>query len=368
MPRPDCSHPMASGVRPDDGRRAEAATAAPTGSCPPVEGVTDGVQDASPGTRGLQGDGARAVVALARCSGYDRLAVEAAVGAVLDASGWRPARGARVLVKPNLLRFQPGGLCCTHPEVVRAACVWLQAHDVHVTVGDSPAFGTAQGVAARIGLADALAPLGLAVIQLDGPRQVEVADGGGGTTTIGVSRHALDADAILSVPRLKAHCQMRVTCAVKNLFGCVCGVRKALAHTTHGADTRVFGGLVADIFAALPPVAALCDAVTCMHVTGPAGGEPFGLGLMGASVSPAALDAVCCSVIGLDPSVVPLWGEMRRRGFPGTDPADMDYPLEGPSAFDGRGFVVPGVLKDVSFAPGVLLRSLCRRVLSSLRG
>lgn len=367
MQRPECSPSMTSDVQKDEGQQAatnDAATRLPSAAA----GATVGGREASARACGVYGADARAVVALARCSGYDRPAVEVAVGAVLDASGWRPAYGARVLVKPNLLRFQPGGLCCTHPEVVRAACGWLQAHGVQVTVGDSPAFGTAQGVAERIGLAEALAPLGLAVIQLDAPRQVEVAAGGGGTTTIGVSRYALDADAILSVPRLKAHCQMRVTCAVKNLFGCVCGVRKALAHTTHGADTQVFGGLVADIFAALPPVVALCDAVTCMHVTGPAGGEPFHLGLVGASVSPVALDAVCCSVIGLDPSVVPLWGEMRRRGLPGTDPADMDYPLLAPASFDGRGFVVPGVLKDVSFAPGVLLRSLCRRILSSLRG
>lgn len=308
-------------------------------------------------------------VALTRCADYARDIVEAGVARVLEASGWRVASGARVLVKPNLLRFQPGGLCCTHPEVVRAACVWLLAQGARPVVGDSPAFGTAQGVALRLGIVDALKPLGLCVLQLDAPHPVSVRGGDGvKVTTLGVSRHALEADAILSVPRLKAHCQMRITCAVKNLFGCVSGVRKALAHTTHGADTRVFGGLVADVFAALPPVAALCDGITCMHVTGPAGGHPYALGLLAASTSPAALDAVCCSMLGLAPEQVPLWEEMQRRAMPGASLDRVAYPLLRPEAFDGRGFEVPGVLKEVSFAPAVLLRSLCRRVVASLRG
>lgn len=90
-----------------------------------------------------------------------------------------------------------------------------------------------------------------------------------------MSRLALECDALLSVPRVKAHAQMRVTLAVKNLFGCVCGLRKAVAHTVQGNTPGVFETCVAALWQALPPVAGLADGITAMHVTGPSGGSRF---------------------------------------------------------------------------------------------
>ena len=70
-------------------------------------------------------------------------------------------RGAKVLVKPNLLTATP--LACTSPEVTAAVCSWLLDQGAHVTVLDSPGFGRAESVARAIGLAELLRPLGLAV-------------------------------------------------------------------------------------------------------------------------------------------------------------------------------------------------------------
>lgn len=292
-------------------------------------------------------------VALTACPSHDATAVSRAVGQVLDASRWTPPRG-RVLVKPNLLRAVP--LACTHPAVTAAACRWLMDCGARPLVADSPGFGTARGVAAAIGLEDALKPLGLKVHALDGPVPVPLRGGG----SWGVSRMALEAEAILSIPRVKAHTQVRVTLAVKNLFGCICGLGKVMAHARQGETLTCFTDGVADLLLALPPAAGLADGVTAMHGTGPSGGQPFPLGCIGASSSAAALDVALCRMLGLKPETSPIWDALCRAGV-AQALAEPTYPLRRPEEFATEGFRLPAELAEISFRPRRLLWSVLRR-------
>lgn len=302
-------------------------------------------------------------VALTACADYAPGAVSAAVAAVLDASGWKPGFGDKVLVKPNLLRAVP--LACTHPQVVAAACVWLLERGTRVTVADSPGFGTAGGVAEAVGLNAALRPLGLAVRPLDNAVPVPLGDGLG---QWGVSRMALESDAVLSVPRVKAHAMLRLSLSVKNLFGCVCGLRKAWAHTAQGSRPGGLESGMLALHAALPPVVALADGVVAMHRTGPAKGSPYPLGLLAASACPQALDTAIGALLGAKPASVPLWAEALRRALPGADVQTIAYPLELPEKFDASLFILPAKLEDISFRPHRLLLSLGRRLVRAWRG
>lgn len=316
-------------------------------------------------------------VALRRCAGYDPAGVAAAVGAVLDAAlrGAFPVPGMRVLVKPNLL--QPRLLACTHPQVVAAACAWLLDHGCRVTVADSPGFGRATAVARAIGLDDALRPLGLAVrglghgpgvaVRLDLP-PASLAQCGGTPPLFTVAAEALECDALLSIPRIKAHSQMLLSLAVKNCFGCVPGLRKAVVHARQGRDPDCFADCLAALWAALPPVFALADGIEAMHVTGPGRGHPFALGLVAASPSAPALDRVVRELLGAPET--PLERALARRAGAGSARARpaVVFPLERPEACRARGFRVPAELAHTSFRPGRLLKSLCRRLWAAARG
>ncbi len=302
-------------------------------------------------------------VALTRCASYARPEVEDGVRAVFAAAGYAPAPGTRVLVKPNFLKADPTGLCCTHPEVVRAACVYLLDRGCRVTVGDSPAFGSAARVASSIGLAPMLSELGVPVITLDSPRTVTLPSG----MRIGISRHALETDAVLSVPRIKAHTQMRLTCSVKNLFGCVSGVRKAVAHSTHGDKGNAFRTLLAEVPAMLPPTAALADGIVAMDRMGPSEGDPCSLGVLGAALEPVALDTAIYTMLGTTPQAVPLWGELQARKAHGARMEEVFFPMLGPDAFRDVRFRLPRSLTPESFHPLRLLRSAFRRLWARYR-
>lgn len=301
-------------------------------------------------------------VTLHACPDHTKATVEAAVTAVLEASGWRPGRGAKVLVKPNLLRAVP--LACTHPGVVAAACAWLLDQGARVRVGDSPGFGTGPGVAGAVGLAAALHPLGLQVLGLDDPVPVPLKFGG----HWGVSRLALESDALLSIPKVKAHAMMRLSLSVKNLFGCVCGLRKAWAHARQGNRPEAFVSGILDLYAALPSVAALADGIAAMHITGPSGGQPFPLRVVGASTNAQALDTALGALLGTKPENIPLWNEAIRRHLPGADVASLVYPLEIPTRLAPTTFILPATLEDISFRPHRFALSLGRRLVKKWRG
>lgn len=275
----------------------------------------------------------------------------------------RSLRGAKVLVKPNLLRAAP--LACTSPAVVAAACAWLLDQGARVTVLDSPGFGRAEGVARAIGLDGGLRPLGLAV---SGPGKAVPLRLDNGSC-FAVSRRALESDLILSVPRVKAHSQMLLTLAVKNLFGLVAGMRKALVHTREGRSPEGFADALAALWAALPPVAALADGVIAMQRTGPSGGIPHPLGLLGSSPSAVALDEALCAVLGLEFRQTPLGAALERRGAPGCAAAGarVHYTDARPEEVAVRDFALPTELTHTSFRPGRLLRSCLRRFWLGLR-
>jgi uncharacterized protein (DUF362 family) len=306
-------------------------------------------------------------VALLRQEGYARATLEAAVERLFGACGVSFAPGERVLVKPNLVSRTNAALCCTHPEVVRAVCAYVLDCGAKPRVADSPGYGSAESVAAACGLDKALASLSLRVSSLGRPVPLRLSGGG----SIGLSRDALEAERIVSVPRLKAHGQFRVTGAVKNLFGCVCGCRKALAHMRLGATRGAMEAMVLDVAAALPPTLALADAVTCLHKGGPVHGEPFHLGLLAASPVPLALDAALFGLLGQSPATVPLWAEALRRGLPGAKGTGADgqgvcFPLEPPAAFDATGFVIAQGLSPMRFEPLSFVRGRVKSLLDRL--
>lgn len=302
------------------------------------------------------------LVAIDRCGTPAR--AEGVLPRVLDAAlPGVDLHGRHVLVKPNLVSARP--LACTEPLVVAALCRWLREQGATVRVADSPGFGTASYVAHRVGLDTALRPLGLSVEALDDPLPLRLDTG----VAFPVARLARESDLIVSAARVKAHSQMRLTLSVKNCFGCVSGLRKAVIHTRQGQDPAFFADCLAALWAALPPVYGVLDGITAMHVTGPSAGQPYALGLLGVSASCVALDEAFYTLLGCPVADVPLAAALERRGEPhcrvhGCRPR---YPLLSPEDVAVRDFRWPALLAHTSFRPWRLLKSCLRRIWLSFK-
>ncbi|QJB55067.1 DUF362 domain-containing protein [Pseudodesulfovibrio sp. zrk46] len=273
-------------------------------------------------------------VAIARILEYESTMLDSATALILEESGFKPSPGQRVLVKPNLVSPSNARHCSTNPLVVRAACAYLRDCGAVITVADSPAYGPASHVAKRSGLGEAMASLGLKVQSLKRATPLTLRKGG----SIGLSADAMESDLILNIPKLKVHCQMTISGSVKNMFGCVVGFRKALAHNQIGHSYDLFQSMLMDVYEALPQTHHLMDAIHPLHKDGPINGEPFELGLLAASPSGVGLDTAAYSILGLQPQQLPLWQEALSRHMDGADPSELEYPLEKPDLFSAKGF------------------------------
>ncbi len=287
-------------------------------------------------------------VILERCSGYapDHLLVQ--IDLVLSSLVWPVSlRGARIMLKPNLITARASALACTRAELVAATATWFLAQGCRVAVGDSPALGRASAVMEKHGILQALAGLDVEVVDFVTPRRCELARG----VQVSVAAEALDCDLLVNLPKVKAHDQLYVTLAVKNLFGVVLGARKPWLHMRHGGSHACFAEILLSLVGLLPSQVALADGVQVMTGHGPMSGSPLDLHCLAASLSPVALDTALLQVLELNPDLCPVHQAARRRGISGSALDDLAFSRAVPADFAGSCFEAPGVLAPVRFNP-----------------
>ena len=115
-------------------------------------------------------------------------------------------------------------------------------------------------------------------------------DGSGMRLTI--CERALEADYLINLPVLKGHCQTRMTCALKNMKGCIPASEKRRFHRLglHEPIGHLAAGIRQDFI--------LVDSI-CGDLTFEDGGNPVPQDRMIAAVDPVLCDAYGCSLIGI---------------------------------------------------------------------
>jgi len=175
-------------------------------------------------------------------------------------------------------------------------------------------------------LEEPLKKLSVPLKQLDKPKWCWI---GTKNTKVGISSVALDADVIINLPKFKSHQQLVATFAVKNMFGCVSGKRKALWHFKKGGNAQDFCELLIDIFKFLNPAFTIIDAVVAMDGRGPIRGRTRPLGWLIGGTDPIACETICAKLVNINPQHVPIIKTARQIGFGCSDPAkikiDGDY-------------------------------------------
>ncbi len=283
-----------------------------------------------------------------------------ALSEIFDLFPIRKVSGTTVLVKPNLLKAGDP-LCVTPGDMILETAALLKDGGARVVIGDSPAFGNAQKVLNSLGILKRLKDMDAKVCSLKKPVPMELPCG----IKMKISKTALEADTVVNIPRLKAHCQMGITSAVKNTFGTVVGFRKALAHTLYGGDRELFSAMILDISKLFPNSINIVDARTVMHVTGPSGGLPFSTGIVAASPSAVAVDTCLYQILGLRPETVPLWKRALEQKVPGCEMEELYFPKRDyKEIYLKERPLMPQSLEPLTFNPFRFLRGRIRSLMS----
>ncbi len=264
------------------------------------------------------------LVSLVRCNDYQPQRVYDSVKKAIHLIGGiekliKPSN--RVLLKINLLSASsPERAIITHPSLVRAMVRLLKESGAIVWVGDAASTG---GMGSDLRLGDAFDVGGIReVVEKEGGqivnfnhhgyRKIQV-PGAKRLTEINLAEPVLEADVVVSLPKLKTHELTFLTGAVKNFFGCVPSGDRFRAHRL--SKEKEFAEAVVDIYSVCRPKLALMDAVVVMEGEGPSAGNPTNVGAILASFDCVSLDVVASQLTSFRPEEILTSVDAIERGI-----------------------------------------------------
>ncbi len=246
----------------------------------------------------------RASVFVARHQRYDG-SLRRTIADGLAACGLEPAalHGKRVLLKPNMVeptRDIPH--MTTHPAVIVATAEVFRSWGATVTVGEAPGHVRDTEMAlVESGVQEALDAAKLPFADLNYEEVAWVENRGHASKLEGFyfPRSVVEADLVVSMPKMKTHHWVGVTASMKNLYGVIPGIKygwpKNVLHH-NGIPETVF-----DINASLPKTIAVVDGIDCMEGDGPILGSRKHMGVLAMGTSLPAVDATVCRMMGIVP-------------------------------------------------------------------
>ena len=224
----------------------------------------------------------------------------------------QPSKHARIAIKPNLVVPKPSTSgATTDPALVECIIAYLREkghEDIRIIEGS--VIGESTQRAFQIcGYESISHTYGVPLVDLKGDQAVRVSIH---DLEIDVCREALDTDFLINLPVLKAHCQTRITCALKNLKGCIpdkekrrfhaLGLHKPIAALSHAIKTQwtIVDGIIGDL-------------------TFEEGGTPINMGRIIAGEDPVLIDTYVLQLLGYDLSDVPYVSMAADLGVGSTD-------------------------------------------------
>ena len=113
----------------------------------------------------------------------------------------------------------------------------------------------------------------------------------------------------ITLPKLKTNILTKMTCCLKNQFGCLTTVNKARYH-------RWIHDVIVDVNKTFKPDFCIVDGIISMvGCKGPAFGMPVKSELLLAGKDPVAVDTVCAKIMGFRPSTIGYIRKAEKVGI-----------------------------------------------------
>jgi uncharacterized protein (DUF362 family)/Pyruvate/2-oxoacid:ferredoxin oxidoreductase delta subunit len=313
-------------------------------------------------------------VSIVKCDNYNIGKVKKAVQQSIEYLGgmsYFVKPGDKVLLKVNLLiKRKPEMATTTHPAIVQALAELVIEAGGKPIIGDSPGGyhfytrNTLEAVYETCGMREAAEKSG-AELNFN-TESVDVSYPGGRIIkNIKTIKPVLEADKIISVPKIKTHMMTVYSGAVKNLFGIIPGSYKAEYHLRF-ENPDDFADLLIDLCLFAKPVLHVMDAVVGMEGYGPTNGNPKPVNLIISSANPYALDVVASNIIGLQPGQVPSIRKSIERGLCAGGLGDIEISGESPENVGIFDFKTPTIQIAFNFysilLPKILKKWLDRAI------
>jgi uncharacterized protein (DUF362 family) len=216
-------------------------------------------------------------------------------------------KGKRILLKPNLVEFDPKGVINTHPAVIEAAIDSFRSLGAaQVVVGEGPGHRRDnEYLLSASGLYDVIKEHRVHYVDLnsDDVRPTPLRSSFTDLRQLYLPETLYNADLLVSMPKLKTHHWAGATLSLKNMFGVVPGVvygwPKNILHW-QGINNSIL-----DINSSLPlPQFAIVDGIVGMEGNGPLQGQAKASGVLIFGDDLVAVDATAARLMTLEPQKI----------------------------------------------------------------
>lgn len=293
-------------------------------------------------------------VGLYHCPEYDPQKIESILEeAFAENPEWLDGikAGSRVFLKANLLlKKKPAEAVTTHPALVEAVSRILRKRGARVCIGDSPGgpylLSRLKSIYRVCGMEEA-ARRSDAELNLDlSERHVSFPDGKV-AKAFDLITPVVEADIVISLPKLKTHQMTKFTGAVKNHFGIIPGLKKADYHIKM-PELLDFSEVLVDLALCVKAHLHIMDGIVGMQGHGPSAGDPVQVGAILISQDPFALDVAALELVKIPPQSVPTVLCAGKRGLAGSL---QDVELVGRELSQWRvpPFVAPSIRNNARF-------------------
>jgi uncharacterized protein (DUF362 family) len=243
-------------------------------------------------------------VAVVKATTYEGL--ESVVEEGLRAVGADVA-GRSVLLKPNLVEYDASTSINTDPRLVAATVLAVRRLGARsVAVGEGPGHRRdVEYVVTASGLLDALDAVDAAFVDLNASPAVRrrLLSAFTQLGDLWLPTPVVEADVVVSMPKMKTHHWAGATLSLKNCFGCVPGrIYGWPKNVLHWAGLQE---AIVDVAAAVRPDVQIVDGIVGMEGNGPIQGTPVRSGVLVFGTDPVATDTTAARLMGLDPERIP---------------------------------------------------------------
>ncbi len=257
-------------------------------------------------------------VSMVNCPDYNQGNVDKSIRDLLENIHFNFPENSTVLIKPNIMsQNRPEQATITHFSIIEGLCAVLKDKGCKIQIGDSISFyqrGLTRKAFQTTRLDKVAEKYGAELIAFEEEHLIKNTDKSTFLKEIYFPARILEADMVISACKLKSHSLMRLSGAVKNMFGIMPGGYKQRLHTWTQSLFDL-GDVFIDLFNIAGAKLCVMDAVTGLDGGPSAAGKPVKVGKILASVNPYALDAVACKMIGYEPSDIPILIRAGQRGL-----------------------------------------------------
>ncbi len=261
-------------------------------------------------------------VAIVSCNSYEQSKVDEAVRKALALINFNPKRGAKVLIKPNLVMLgedkQKNLATITHPHIIEAVCKFLKENKCAIYIGES-SFMNTDCVFKQSGV-DEIAKKyakNKKPLVFEQEKLIKIQDSKAKVLKhFEIAKIVKEVDYIIDMPKLKTHTLTGYTGAIKNLYGIIPGGMKQKLHNFAQGEKK-FSEMLVDIYQNIKPDLTIIDGIIGMEGKGPSSGDSKYANIIIASKNGVAADIAAVKIMGYYPQKIKHISEaVKRRLYP----------------------------------------------------